>query len=73
MSRYKPLLDKLVLCEVCRRLIKRKRFASGRLEDKTRYESRKYHTGCVKRALRVGGPSYTRRMQTLERKANPPE
>ena len=35
---------------------------------KHRYEARRYHTGCVKRALRVGGPAYTRRMQTLDRR-----
>jgi len=68
MSRHNPLMDKLVTCEFCRRLIRRKRFASGRLECKHRYEARRYHTGCVKRALRVGGPAYTRRMQTLDRR-----
>ena len=41
MSRHNPLMDKLVTCEFCRRLIRRKRFASGRLECKHRYEAQK--------------------------------
>ena len=73
MNRHNPLLDKLVMCEFCKRYIKRKRFASGRLECKVRYESRVYHTGCVKRALKVGGAAYTRRMETLGRRRARPK